>query len=320
MELRKNNQGLEEDKMNYADWKEKFETISGITITPFKKDSREIDWDGVKENVEFLIQRGVKVIVPCGNTSEFYSLTIEEAKEEIKRVVEYVNGRAIVLAGIGYSVETAIDMGNYAKSVGADSVMIHMPIHPYITNEGAYEYFKSIIECVDLPSCIYFKDPNLSDDVLVKLAPLEKLVAVKYAVNDLPRFTNTVQTVSPEHHIAWICGTAEKWAPFFFNAGAVGFTSGLVNLFPEKSFEMLNALKSKNEDIVWKVWKEVVPFENLRAKYNSGNNVVVIKEAMEHIGLNAGITRQPVSALNESDRQELIDLLESWGFVPNLVK
>ncbi|WP_099353057.1 dihydrodipicolinate synthase family protein [Fredinandcohnia onubensis] len=306
--------------MNYADWKEKFETISGITITPFKKDSREIDWDGVKENVEFLIQRGVKVIVPCGNTSEFYSLTIEEAKEEIKRVVEYVNGRAIVLAGIGYSVETAIDMGNYAKSVGADSVMIHMPIHPYITNEGAYEYFKSIIECVDLPSCIYFKDPNLSDDVLVKLAPLEKLVAVKYAVNDLPRFTNTVQTVSPEHHIAWICGTAEKWAPFFFNAGAVGFTSGLVNLFPEKSFEMLNALKSKNEDIVWKVWKEVVPFENLRAKYNSGNNVVVIKEAMEHIGLNAGITRQPVSALNESDRQELIDLLESWGFVPNLVK
>nr|WP_304214310.1 dihydrodipicolinate synthase family protein [Fredinandcohnia onubensis] len=306
--------------MNYADWKEKFETISGITITPFKKDSREIDWDGVKENVEFLIQRGVKVIVPCGNTSEFYSLTIEEAKEEIKRVVEYVDGRAVVLAGIGYSVETAIDMGNYAKAVGADSVMIHMPIHPYITNEGAYEYFKSIIEGVNLPSCIYFKDPNLSDDVLVKLAPLEKLVAVKYAVNDLPRFTNTVQTVSSEHHIAWICGTAEKWAPFFYNAGAVGFTSGLVNLFPEKSFEMLNALKSKNEEIVWKVWKEVVPFENLRAKYNSGNNVVVIKEAMEQIGLNAGITRQPVSALNESDRQELTELLESWGFVPNLVK
>ncbi|WP_449540342.1 dihydrodipicolinate synthase family protein [Ferdinandcohnia sp. Marseille-Q9671] len=305
--------------MYYAEWKKKFETISGITITPFKKETREIDWDGVKDNVEFLIQKGVKVIVPCGNTSEFYSLTIEEAKEEIKRVVEYVNGRAIVVAGIGYSVDTAIELGRYAQQVGADSVMIHMPIHPYITNEGAYEYFKAIIEAVDLPSVVYFKDPNLSDDVLIKLAPLEKLVAVKYAVNNLPRFANTVQSVSSEHNIAWVCGTAEKWAPFFFQAGAVGYTSGLVNLYPEKSFEMLEALQSNNLEKTWKIWKEVVPFENLRAKYNNGNNVVVIKEAMELIGLNAGITRQPVSSLNEHDRKEVRDLLDSWGFTSQLV-
>jgi 4-hydroxy-tetrahydrodipicolinate synthase len=309
-----------EETMYYAEFRKKFETISGITITPFKKDTKEIDWNGVQENVDFLINKGVKVIVPCGNTSEFYSLTIDEAKEEIKRVVEYVNGRAIVVAGIGYSVDTAIEMGNYAKMVGADSIMIHMPIHPYITDEGAFDYFETIIEAVDLPSVIYFKDPNLSDDILFKLAPLEKLVAVKYAINDLPRFTNTVQSVPKEFNIAWICGTAEKWAPFFYHAGAIGFTSGLVNLYPEKSFEMLEALQAKNDAVLWKVWREVVPFENLRAKYNNGNNVVVIKEAMEHIGLNAGITRQPVAELKENDRQELRNLIHSWGFTPHSVK
>ncbi|MGM7720758.1 dihydrodipicolinate synthase family protein [Metabacillus sp. Hm71] len=306
--------------MYYAEFSKKFETISGITITPFKKNSKEIDWSGVQENVEFLINKGVKVIVPCGNTSEFYSLTIEEAKEEIKRVVEYVNGRATVLAGIGYSVDTAIEMGNYAKEVGADSIMIHMPIHPYITNEGAFDYFQTIIEAIDLPSVIYFKDHHLSDDILFKLAPLEKLVAVKYAVNDLPRFASIVQSVSNEYHIAWICGTAEKWAPFFHHAGAVGFTSGLVNLYPEKSFQMLKALQSNNQEETWKVWREVVPFENLRAKYNNGNNVVVIKEAMEQIGLNAGITRQPVSKLKENDREELRSILNSWGLTQLSVK
>ncbi|MBD1379411.1 dihydrodipicolinate synthase family protein [Metabacillus arenae] len=305
--------------MYYAEFSKKFETISGITITPFKKDSKEIDWNGVKDNVEFLIKKGVKVIVPCGNTSEFYSLTIEEAKEEIKRVVEYVNGKATVLAGIGYSVGTAIEMGNYAKQVGADSVMIHMPIHPYITNEGAIEYFKNIIEAVDLPAVIYFKDPDLSDEILFQLAPLERLVGVKYAVNDLPRFAKAVQTVPVEHNVTWICGTAEKWAPFFSNAGAKGFTSGLVNLYPEKSFEMLEALQSNNNEAAWKVWQEVLPFENLRAKYNNGNNVAVIKEAMKQIGLNAGVTREPVAELKAEDKIELRNLIDAWGLTPQSV-
>ncbi|MBM7573388.1 dihydrodipicolinate synthase family protein [Aquibacillus albus] len=299
--------------MDYKNFSKQLETISGITITPFKKYSKEIDWDGVKENVEFLIRKGLKVIVPCGNTSEFYSLTIAEAKEEIRRVVEYVDGRALVIAGIGYAVDTAIEMGSYAKDVGADGVMIHMPIHPYITNNGATAYFRKVIQSVDLPSIIYFKDPHLSDDILHELAPLEKFVAVKYAVNHLPRFTYTTQTLDPNHHVTMICGTAEKWAPFFYQAGAKGFTSGLVNVYPEKSFELLEALQRSDMEDVWKIWREILPFEELRAKYNSGNNVVVVKEAMNLLGLNAGVTREPVGELSQADKQAVTDLIKDWG-------
>lgn len=299
--------------MYYAEYGKIFETISGITVTPFDEKTKQINWDGVKENVEYLIEKGLKVIVPCGNTSEFYALTIEEAKEEIKRTVEITNGRATVLAGVGYSVPTAIELGNYAKQVGADAIMIHMPIHPYITNEGAVEYFREIINAVDLPAVLYFKDPNLSDDVLKELAPLEKLVGVKYAINDLPRFARTISEIPEEHNVTWICGTAEKWAPFFFNAGAKGFTSGLVNIYPEKSFELLEALQKNDQETAWKVWNEVLPFEDLRAKYNNGNNVVVVKEAMEEVGLTAGLTREPVAPLNAEDKQAVKELINSWG-------
>ncbi|WP_077622516.1 dihydrodipicolinate synthase family protein [Sediminibacillus massiliensis] len=299
--------------MNYAEFSKRLETISGITVTPFNKATKAVDWEGVKANVEFLINKGVKVIVPCGNTSEFYSLTLAEAKEEISRVVEYTAGRASVIAGIGYAVDTAIELGNHAKQAGADGVMIHMPIHPYITNTGAVEYFKNVIQSINLPSIIYFKDPHLSDNLLSELAPLEQLVAVKYAVNDLPRFAATVQSIDPAHHITWICGTAEKWAPFFYQAGAKGFTSGMVNVYPEKSFELLHALEAGQTDQVWKIWKEILPFENLRAKYNSGNNVVVVKEAMERLGLRAGVTREPVGELDMQDKQAVAELIEAWG-------
>jgi len=298
--------------MNYADFSKKFSTISAINMLPFEKDTKAINWTGLEENIEFLLQNKMEVLVPNGNTGEFYALTIAEAKETTNKVIELVAGRATVMAGIGYAVETAIDLGKAAQEAGADCVMIHQPIHPYITSRGAVTYFKTIIEALDIPSIIYFKDPHLSDEVLQELAPLEKLVGVKYAINDLPRFAKLVQTVPKEYNIAWICGTAEKWAPFFYNAGAVGFTSGLVNVYPEKSLELLNALREGNQETVWKVWNEVLPFEDLRAKYNNGNNVVVIKEAMEQLGLTAGVTREPVDPLNEEDKREVAELLESW--------
>ncbi|MFD1861514.1 dihydrodipicolinate synthase family protein [Planococcus chinensis] len=301
--------------MDYSKFSKELETISGISLTPFKEETKEIDWDAVKENIEFLIGNGVEVIVPCGNTSEFYALTIEEAKEEVKKVVEIVDGRAKVVAGIGYSMKTAIELGKDAEQAGADAVMIHMPVHPYITDGGLIDYFSGIIEALHIPSLIYFKDPSVSDDVIKQLASIDKLVGIKYAINDLPRFAKIVTEVpADKNNLTWICGTAEKWAPFFYNAGAKGFTSGLVNIYPQKSFELLTALQEGNQETIWKVWKEVLPFEDLRAKYNNGNNVVVIKEAMELAGLRAGVTREPVGPLNASDRQEVMDLLKVWGF------
>lgn len=306
--------------MDYKEFAKRFHTICAISITPFYKDTKKVDWSGLDENVEFLLKHGTEVVVPNGNTGEFYTLTLEEAKQETRRVVEVVKGRATVVAGIGYSADTAIELGKDAQEAGADCVMIHQPIQPYITTEGAVNYFKKIIEALDIPAIIYFKDPNLSDDVIKQLAPIEKFVGVKYAINDLPRFKKIVREIPKEHNLAWVCGTAEKWAPFFYHAGATGFTSGLINILPELSFTMLKALREGDHETVWNVWEKSVGFEDLRAKYNNGNNVVVIKEAMEMIGLTAGVTREPVAPLNQDDREEVVRILKSWNLLKEEMK
>ncbi|MFD1849570.1 dihydrodipicolinate synthase family protein [Oceanobacillus bengalensis] len=301
--------------MDYAQFSKRFSTISAINIVPFYPESKAINWEGLDENVEFLIRHGVEVVVPNGNTGEFYALNLEEAKQVTKRVTEVVGGRATVVAGVGYSVDTAIELGVAAQDAGADCVMIHQPIHPYITEDGAVAYFQKIIDALDIPSIIYFKDSNLSDNVIKRLAPLEKLIGVKYAINDVQRVTKLIRDVPEEYHIAWICGTAEKWAPFFYHSGAVGFTSGLVNVFPEKSFALLEALQQGNQEAVWDIWEEVEAFEDLRAMHHNGNNVVVIKEAMEQLGLTAGVTREPVEPLTEHDKALLSELLNRWKVV-----
>ncbi|HZH60667.1 MAG TPA: dihydrodipicolinate synthase family protein [Metabacillus sp.] len=289
-------------------------TISAINLTPFFEDTKEIDWDTLEKNINFLVDHGIKVIVPGGNTGEFYSMSLDEIKQVTKKVIDVVNGRALVMVGIGYAVPTAIELGRFAQESGAECVMIHQPVHPYITNEGAIEYFREIINALDIPSVLYFKNPSLSDSVLNELAPLEKFIGVKYAINDLPRFTKTIRSIQKENKLAWICGTAEKWAPYFFQAGATGFTSGLVNIYPEKSFQLLEALKENNINRIWDIWGELVPFEELRAKNNDGNNVIVIKEALRQIGFPAGVTRPPVAQLDEADKLLVSKILKSWGF------
>lgn len=289
-------------------------TIAGITVTPFDPATKTIDWQAAEDNVKFLANHGLKVLVPCGHTSEFYALSIEEAKETVRRTVKWAEGNGIyIAAGIGYAVPTAVELGLSAKKAGAHAVMIHQPVHPYVTEAGILSYYTSIIQALDMPVIIYFKDENISDRVLKKLAPMEQLVGVKYAINDLPRFAAVVRDIPQEHGIAWICGTAEKWAPFFHHAGAEGFTSGLVNVCPDMSFDLLNALNAGDHEEIWNIWSKVVPFENLRAKYRAGNNVAVVKEAMNQLGLSGGATREPVDPLDEADRQAVSDILKSWG-------
>lgn len=108
--------------------------------------------------------------MPSGNSGEFYALIIAEAKEVTKKVVELMDGRATVVAGVGYPVETAIELGKAAQETGADCVMIHQLIYPYIISRGGMTYFKMIIEALNLPSIVYFKDPKLSGEVLKELA------------------------------------------------------------------------------------------------------------------------------------------------------
>ncbi len=284
--------------------------MHAINVTPFRED-RSVDYDLLERNVEFLVASGLEVVVPCGNTGEFYSLGVEEAKAVTRFVVERVGGRAAVLAGIGYDVGTAREMASAAQGAGADGVMVHQPVHPYLMAEGLVRYYAEIARSVEIGVVLYVRHEAIDREVLSRVADIENVLAVKYAINDLPRFADLVQSVAGP--IMWVCGTAEMWAPFFFAAGAEGFTSGLVNIAPELSFAMLDGLRKGDAESVRTVWGEVAPMERLRAKNHNGNNVSVIKEGMNLAGLPAGLPREPLGELDEADRRELVRILRKWG-------
>ena len=299
--------------MDYRTLQKRMEGVAVVHITPFAADG-SIDFEGLRRNVRFLVENGIEIVVTNGNTAEFYSLTLEESRAALEAVVGEVGEKALVVAGIGYDAQTAAEMARHAERTGAHAVMVHNPVHPYMTAPGLKAYFDRIADAVGIGVIPYVRSPQIDIDVLAHVARKPNVVACKYAVNDLQLFGEVVAALPAEETgMAWLCGTAEAWAPFFYAIGARGFTSGLANLLPHMALEMLRALQRGDMRRAMELWHQIRPFEALRSRKNSGLNVSVVKAAMAMLGLPAGGVRPPIAPLSASEDEELRRLLVSWG-------
>lgn len=301
--------------MDLEELKRSFASVVAIPVTPFAGDG-SVEFRTYTRLLERMIDNGITVVTPNGNTSEFYSLTADEQRREVELTVETVRGQAIVLAGVGYSAHTAAEMARYAANCGAHAVMVHQPVHPFKSDEGWIAYHKMVADAVPgLAIVPYLRDATVRPQAVARLAELcPNFVAIKYAITDPVRFAVTVQSVGVDR-LAWICGVAESWAPFFWPAGACGFTSGLVNLTTDFSMGMLVTLEAGDYAQAMTLWNMVRPFEELRARNNNGNNVSVVKEAMAQIGLCLATVRPPISELSNNEKVEVGQILMQLGLV-----
>jgi 4-hydroxy-tetrahydrodipicolinate synthase len=290
-------------------------TISAIPVTPFTPDG-QIDWDAYGRVIDRLVDGGITVVTPNGNTGEFYALTADECDRAVEVTVERVaraGDGALVMPGVGHDAATATAMGRVAQHLGAEAVMVHQPVHPYQSPDGWVAYHAAIAEALPEVGIVpYVRDPNVTAAMLARLAELPNVVGVKYAVPNPLQFASIAAAVGHDR-LAWVCGLAEGWAPFFWPGGAVGFTSGLVNVDAAAPFELLGRLQAGDYAGAMAVWRRVKPFEDLRARRSAANNVPVVKEALAQLGVCGRTVRPPISEVPEAERAEVAELLAVLG-------
>lgn len=299
--------------MQTYDLKEVLCTVIAIPITPFTAGG-QVDFVAYRRLIGHLVEGGVTVVTPNGNTGEFYSLSPDECRGTVEVAVEVVSGRALVVAGVGFDVATAIEMARFARQVGAGAIMVHQIIHPYRTHQGWVAYHQAVAEAVpELGIVPYVRDDLVTPAMIGELLEAcPNIVGVKYAVPDPLLFASIVRVVGAER-LAWVCGIAESWAPFFWVGGARGFTSGLINVHPKLSLDMLGCLRAGDYLGAMHIWSRLKPFEDLRSRLSNGNNVSVIKEAMAQIGFCGRTVRPPISELPDREQAEVAAILSAWG-------
>lgn len=286
--------------------------ISGILVTPFDDDD-QINITRLNPIVDRAINAGVHILVSNGNTGEFYSLTLEEAEIAVRETCAIVDGRAPVIGGVGRSVQDACRLARTSVAAGVDALMVHHVPDPFVAPRGVVDYVQAIADSVpDTPLILYIRSDILGVDAIASMCDIEQVIGVKWATPSPLNLAAAMAASDPS--IAWVGGLAEVWAPPLYSVGARGFTSGLINVWPERSVAIHSALETGDWAMARTLIKGMRPFEDVRAQENGGANVSGVKAALQMIGNDCGSARAPaawpLASQQMSDIQNVVDVMQ----------
>lgn len=288
--------------------------VVAIPVTPFAEDG-SVERDTYRALVRRLTDGGVRTLTPNGNTGEFYALNPQERLLVTELTMEVAaRSGAYVLVGVGHDLPTAVAAAEHARDAGAHMVMVHQPVHPYVSQDGWVDYHRAIADAVpELGVVPYIRNARLTGQRLADLGQLcPNVIGAKYATPDAAAFAAFARDAGLDRFV-WVAGLAELYAPAYWAVGATGFTSGLVNVAPEVSLSMLQALRAGDYPAAMDVWERIRRFEELRAADQSADNVTVVKEALAALGLCRREVRPPSRVLPVERRDEIAALVKAWA-------
>jgi 4-hydroxy-tetrahydrodipicolinate synthase len=291
--------------------------ISGILITPFDA-AGDLAPDRQKPIVDRAVSAGVQMLVANGNTGEFYALTTDEAIEMVEASARHIAGRVPLLAGVGRGIRDATRLAAASAAAGATALMVHQPPDPFVAPRGIVAYLEALRAASGgLPLVLYLRNDTIGIEAIKAICAIDGVVGVKWATPNPMKLKEAI-AATPDH-IVWVNGLAETWSPPLYAVGARGFTSGLINVWPERSVEIHAALEAGDFATAMRLIDEIAEFEQLRAEELAGTNVTIVKAALAALGEDCGATRAP-SAWPPTDRQKkAVDaFLDRHGLLPSV--
>jgi 4-hydroxy-tetrahydrodipicolinate synthase len=274
-------------------------------VTPFDESGR-IDQAQLGAAVEAMVAAGVHGIVACGTTGEGYALSLEERRAVTARIKEVVAGKVPILGGVGgMSTDQALDHALLAKALELDGLMVAAPAYCLPTPTELATHVSAIVNAANLPTVLYDYPQrtgvSFDIDTLDALAPMKRIIGIKEASGDLDRVAEISSRYGDSIDI--VCG-ADAAAPVFFDAGVRCWIGGVANLLPTAHLAMLNPT-TRSE-----AYAAIVPILEF---IESGRYNAKIKAGMTMRGLDVGIPRAPLAAVDAATSAELAELLDAAG-------
>lgn len=289
----------------------KFSGVVAFPVTPFRNDL-SLDIEGLRHNLTQLMKHRVCAVVAAGGTGEVYSLTPAEHAQVIETTVEIVNGRAPVIAGVGFNQMLAIEMARQSVSLGADAILALPPYYPQADEEGLVEYYRAIGGATELGLLIYSRDwANFSPAQVERLAAkIPTLVAWKDGQGDIRRYQMIINRVGDR--LCWIGGAGDDTVPGYYSIGIRTYTSSIATVAPKLSLALHEAAANGRSEELLKLMSDcVIPLYGLRAR-RKGYEVSAMKAMMDMVGLRGGPVRPPLPDVRAEEREELRAMLEKW--------
>jgi 5-dehydro-4-deoxyglucarate dehydratase len=285
--------------------------VIAFPCTPFK-DNLALDLPGFRKNLRKLRDHQLCAIVVGAGTGEIHSLSAGEHAAVVEAAVEEIDGQIPVLAGVGFSPQTAIDMAKLSTAAGVDGILIFPPYYPGDPNdEGMFAYYKNIAAATKRGVIIYSRDyANFSPAAVERLATIPNLVAFKDGQGDIRRYEQIMARVGSKLH--WIGGAGDDLVPGYYSIGVRTYTSSIANVAPRLSLALHATAAAGDRATLDRLMHEfVIPLYAVRSR-RKGYEVSVMKTMMDHSGQVGGRVRPPLNDLRPDEIKEMKAMLKTW--------
>jgi 4-hydroxy-tetrahydrodipicolinate synthase len=271
-----------------------------------------LDKDGLRKLIDWHIAEGTDAMVIVGTTGESATVNPEEHCELVQLAVQHTAGRIPVIAGTGgNSTAEAIALTRHAKEVGADASLQVVPYYNRPTQEGMYRHFKAIAEAVDLPVILYNVPgrtvADMSNDTIVRLAPVDNIVGIKDATGNIGRGMELLKAV-PRDFAVYSGDDASAMALMF--CGAKGNISVTANVAPRLMHEMCVAAMAGDIQRAIEINNRLLALNN---KLFVEPNPVPVKWALAEMGKMPAGLRLPLAPLSQQYHETVRAALAEAG-------
>lgn len=280
-------------------------------VTPFQ--NGKVDYRTLDELVDFHLESGTDGIVPVGTTGESPTLTPDEHKKVIDRVVKAVNGQIPVIAGTGSnSTAEAIELTEHARRIGADASLQVTPYYNKPTQEGFYQHFKMIAHEVNLPVVLYNIPgrcgAGMTAETIIRLSHVDNIVAVKEATGSL----DIASDIAGNCDLNILSGDDSMTLPLA-SVGAKGVISVVANIVPA-DVKAMTDLILQGDLVSARKWHHKL-FTLSKSLLSMSTNPIPIKAAMAMLDMAPEELRLPMTPLSESKKVLLKKILKDYGLL-----
>ncbi len=280
-------------------------------VTPFKSDL-SVDYDALKNIVEFNIENGVEYLVISGTTAESVTITKQEKKDITAYIVEVNKGRVPLVLGIGGNNTAAIiEEIKTTDLSGIDAILSVSPYYTKPTQEGIYEHFKAISKVSPIDILLYNvpgrTSKNVEPDTIIRLAhDFDNIIGVKEAGNSTYQYLQLIKN-KPEDFL--VISGDDDLALGVTLAGGSGVISVIGQAFPKEFSEMIRLGLKGDAKTAYKIHYRLMDVIDYIFEEN---NPAGIKAVFEALDLCSSEVRLPLIQASEALKTKIVDFVKAF--------
>ena len=274
-------------------------------VTPFDANG-QVDYDALKNLINYLIDGGVEYLVSLGTTGENATLSKEEKKKVFAFTAEVVAGRVNLAAGIaGNNTHEVVEDIKHFNTAGYDAILSASPNYNKPTQEGIYQHYKALTEASELPIILYNvpsrTGSNISAETTVRLAhDFKKIIGIKEASGVFDQI-NRIMRDKPEDFLV-ISGDDPVTLPMMA-LGAVGVISVIGNALPRQLSDMIRTCLDGDFTSAQKAHSDFIDFTAMMFAEGSPAGV---KSALKYLGICGDTLRLPLVPVSKGLEGKII--------------